>query len=193
MSNPALPRSETPPLPTRRQLDELDALLQRMLELPVDHSAEADLADADPSEAAGPPFTETSAWTSRWVETAESSQPDPVPVAPAPAESPSDWHSRWAPPAEDAPTMPDSTRLEFPPLPREMLRPEQANSDPQSWEKFVSGSATAASDESSDEFAAPTRLRIHPPTLQVVLGWLGLMCLLASLALLAYDWFGWTW
>jgi hypothetical protein len=41
MSSPALPRSSSPVNPMRQQLDELDALLQRMLALPVNQLEEA--------------------------------------------------------------------------------------------------------------------------------------------------------
>jgi hypothetical protein len=54
MTTPVSPRSSGLPSPTRQQLDELDALLQRMLALPVAPSAEAD-QPVDP-----PPATETS-------------------------------------------------------------------------------------------------------------------------------------
>ena len=62
MSSPALPRSAAPANPMRQQLDELDALLQRMLALPVNQLEEpvggleertAAPADAVPPRSAG--------------------------------------------------------------------------------------------------------------------------------------------
>src|SRR5438874_8706130 len=52
MSNPGSPQPLTPEHPTRQQLDELDALLQRMLALPV-NPAEGE--QARPVEPAPPP------------------------------------------------------------------------------------------------------------------------------------------
>jgi hypothetical protein len=193
MSKPAMPRSETPPLPTRRQLDELDALLQRMLELPVNHAADAGLAQDEPSEVDAPPFTETSAWTSRWEESASSSERDLAPIAPAPAESPAEWRSRWTPTEEATTNLPDSHRVELPPLPAEKAHSPHETPDPQEWEKIIDGPANASTEEPSAEYGQPRHMQIQPPPLLVVLGWLGLLCLFASLALLAYDWFGWTW
>src|SRR5919199_1380641 len=53
MSTPLAPTSRTsaPVHPTRQQLDELDALLQRMLDLPVNQLEEA----VGPDEVAAPP------------------------------------------------------------------------------------------------------------------------------------------
>src|SRR5262249_27640737 len=64
MSKPAARGPATPPLPTRRQLDELDALLQKMLDLPVqpaiEEAASEPLSDAEaylpPSEEPPPPW-----------------------------------------------------------------------------------------------------------------------------------------
>jgi hypothetical protein len=56
MSTPVSPRSSGSSSPTRQQLDELDALLQRMLALPVAPGDEADQAVEPP-----PPAAETSA------------------------------------------------------------------------------------------------------------------------------------
>jgi len=189
-----MPRSETPPLPTRRQLDELDALLQRMLELPVTRSAEAGLAPVESSEEEDPPFNETSAWTSKWEEPAAPSEVDldptalPFPVAQV------DWKSRWSPADESSAPLPDSPHAEFPPLPGNEAWREHAAADlPQSWEKLAEAPASDAAEEPSPMVSEPRRLQIQPPTFQIVLGWLGLLCLIASLALLAFDWFGWTW
>jgi hypothetical protein len=55
MSTPVSPRSQGPSSPTRQQLDELDALLQRMLALPVAPGGEADKAVEPPPVAAAPP------------------------------------------------------------------------------------------------------------------------------------------
>src|SRR5229473_6237082 len=48
MSKPATSAPVSAPLPTRRQLDELEALLQRMLELPVRQEQEAALPPSAP-------------------------------------------------------------------------------------------------------------------------------------------------
>jgi hypothetical protein len=193
MSKPAMPRSETPPLPTRRQLDELDALLQRMLDLPVNHTAEVGLPPLDPSEAEEPPFNETSAWTSKWEEPAARPEVDrDLPVPPVPI-SQANWKSRWSP-AEEAPAhRSESPPVAFPPLPADEAWPEQATPNSQAWEKIVEPPPSAAAEDSSPEVSQPSRWPIRPPTFHVVLGWLGLLCLVGSLALLAYDWFGWTW
>jgi hypothetical protein len=193
MSKPAMPRSETPPLPTRRQLDELDALLQRMLELPVNHTAEAGLAPVDPSEEEDPPFNETSAWTSKWEEAKAPSELDLAPDAPPSQVIPAEWQSRWTLPAEATAPLSESPRVEFPPLPAEKAWRDQATPDSQSWERIVEPPATGLAEESSPEVSEPSLLHIRPPTFRIVLGWLGLLCLVSSLAVLAYDWFGWTW
>jgi len=187
-----MPRSETPPLPTRRQLDELDALLQRMLELPVNHTAEAGLPPVDPPEEEDTPFNETSAWTSKWQEATTPFHAELAPAAPVSPPAQADWQSRWNTPEEA--TAPESPSVKFPPLPGHEPWPEQPIPDsPPSWENIAEQPATAAAEEPSPEFSEPSRLLIRPPTFRIVLGWLGLLCLVASMALLAYDWFGWTW
>jgi hypothetical protein len=188
-----MPRSEASTLPTRRQLDELDALLQRMLELPVNHTPEEGLAQDEQSVAENPPFTETSAWTSRWEETTATSELDREPLAPPPRESPTEWHSRLTQSPDAATNVPDPSGTEFPPLSSENVQPEQEIPDSEAWENIVNRPAIDSTEEPSVDYAKVGRRRTQPPTFQVVLGWLGLLCLVASLALLAYDWFGWTW
>ena len=125
MSKPVMPRSESAPLPTRRQLDELDALLQRMLELPVSHSAEPTLTQDQRSEVDSPPFAETSAWTSRWDETTSTSDSDRESFVPTPSDSPTDWHSRWTQSADAATNLADPSPTGLPPLYSENAQPEQ--------------------------------------------------------------------
>jgi hypothetical protein len=180
-----MPRSETPPLPTRRQLDELDALLQRMLELPVNHAAETGLPPVELPQPEDRPFTETSAWTSKWEETTTSSERDFSSPAPPVHETP-EWRPRWASVGAPPPAMPETPQLEFPPLAEENASPERETPASQAWEGI-------ASQGSSRNLSEPRRFQFQPPTLHVLLGWLGFACFVASLALLAYDWFGWTW
>ncbi len=194
MPKPAMPRSQTPPLPTRRQLDELDALLQRMLELPVNQTAETGLPPVDPPDEEDPPFNETSAWTSKWEEAAAPSEMDLSPAAPPFPVAQPDWKSRWNPADKASAPLSTSPRVEFPPLPgNEPWREQAAPDSPPSWEKIVEPLASGVAEEPPPRISEPSRLQIRPPTFHIVLGWLGLLCLVGSLALLAYDWFGWTW
>jgi hypothetical protein len=193
MSKPVMPRSDSAPLPTRRQLDELDALLQRMLELPVSHSAEPTLTQDQRSEVDSPPFAETSAWTSRWDETTSTSESDREPFVPTSSESPTEWHSRWTQSADAATNLADPSSTGLPSLYSENAQPEQEVPSSQPWEDTTVGPAIVSREEPLAYDAKADRVKNQRPTFQVLLGWLGLLCLVASLALLAYDWFGWTW
>jgi hypothetical protein len=91
MSPFATTPAPTPVQPTRRQLDELDALLQRMLELPVHQVKE----EPEPSELADEPAISTSSdqaiEETSWTDPPPALEPEAHSVAPAetfPSESP---------------------------------------------------------------------------------------------------------
>jgi hypothetical protein len=193
MSKPAVPRSQTPALPTRRQLDELDALLQRMLELPVSHAAESQSAPLENPESEDSASPEANDWPSAWEESStKADESESIPAAPI-VEPHNAWHSGWSPsPDVDRPIV-EAPQVEFPPLPPENQWREAELPAPKSWETAAAPADSPLADASPGEGREPSRSRFGPPTLQVILGCVGLICLLGSLALFAYDWFDWTW
>src|SRR5579883_1698020 len=125
MSTSLSPRS-APVHPTRQQLDELDALLQRMLDLPVnqvDEPAEPE-ESRPPARAARPPVPYTVPINETPppprleprvvpVEGPQASPPVPAPAAVAPA----------PPPVAAAPTPPRPAVVPAPPPPRPAVAP----------------------------------------------------------------------
>jgi hypothetical protein len=176
MSKPAARGPATPPLPTRRQLDELDALLQKMLDLPVQPAIEA----------ASEPLSDADAYL------------------PPSEEPPSPWAGLNEQPvlADDPPPHADEWMADSPPI----HRPSDVNATPFSphdseppgitpWageigaeqeinQRYMPREATTESEPSSLS---------RPGFFRLFLGWVGIFCLIAALAILALDWFGWPW
>jgi hypothetical protein len=163
-----------------------------MLELPVERTADADKLPVEPPHIDKTPFTETSAWTSKWQE--QVSSPELVSEAPSPLqETPEQWSSRRGPTADPTPSLHEAPALAFPSSPAEEAHSEPEEFAAQSWEDIVESSANSARNQSPPELSDPWPSTTQRPTFYLVLGWLGLLCLAASVALLAFDWFGWTW
>lgn len=185
MSQPA-PRPPAPVDPIRQQLDELDALLQRMLSLPAS-PAEAEAAPApEPPPAADalaplpPPLPPP-----RTVP-----PPPPVFLAPSPA-SPPPWTdpipptTRAAePPRPPVPPTPAAPPLSPAPAPLPLtLRPSPWLA-PLLW--LDRGFEAAVGP------LGPLGRWLRKPGGRAVLGWAGVLCLAAALALVLLDWLGWT-
>jgi hypothetical protein len=177
MPNLPRPGPATPPLPTRRQLDELDALLQKMLDLPVQPVAEEPasepMSDADSYL---PPVEETHApWSGL------SEQPVLADDSPTHAD---EWmtDSPSIHPPSDVTAAPfstqDSESVGIPPW-TEAIRVAQVIS-----EQNVPRAASADSEP---------RGASRPGFIRLFLGWLGIFCLIAALGILVLDWFGWPW
>jgi hypothetical protein len=175
MSKPAAPGSAPPPLPTRRQLDELDALLQKMLDLPVQPVAEEAPADEltntddDPPPCSEEPL---SPWARLDAQSAPADEPlpdqDSWPIDHPATDSPSVLFSSPYP-AAPAPAI-DATRWNDGGDPPQEINEE---TDPR-------------------DAMSPVETR-RPGFLRLFLGWVGLFCLIAAVAILAFDWFGWPW
>jgi hypothetical protein len=193
MSKPSVPRSETPALPTRRQLDELDLLLQRMLELPVSHAAETLPPPPEISESEDSSMHEPNSWPNAWEEpSTKADVGEKVPASPV-GEPRGVWHSRWSPPADIDRPIVEAPHVDFPPLPVESQWREPEATVPKSWETNAAPADRSLADASPAGGHEPPRSRFGPPTLQVILGCVGLICLLGSLILFVCDWFDWTW
>jgi hypothetical protein len=177
MSTPAPPPAPTDPL--REQLDELDALLQRMLELPV-NPADGEL----PPPAARDPLPPPSPLS------------DPRPPLYAPVEFRPDEPSRPSAVAviesPRPPTVAPSLRAEPPPAPVKVPLPELARrpSPPLVLWPLVGVNRLFDRAVSRLGFAGRWMKR---PWGRALLGWLGLLCLAAAGVLLLLDWIGWTW
>jgi hypothetical protein len=174
------PRSRPAAASTREQLDELDALLQRMLDLPVDPAA-----DGRPGFAV-----------------AESPAPAAAPekAAPAPPVSP--------PPAAAVPPPPRPAPAATPPRP-ESPAPEEAPLPPAAETPLVTGPGRASGDRAplwlrllvwgnhlfdrgAGRLGAPGHW-LRRPLGRAVLGWTGLALLAAAIGLVLLDWIGWPW
>src|SRR5438309_4117575 len=106
MSKPAMPAPVMPPQPTRRQLDELEALLQRMLALPVQQpDNEGPTTNAE--ERSG---TRVEALPAAWDETTMEEVAEGMPSHAFPEVSPN-VSSEWEPPKTSAVVLPESTSL----------------------------------------------------------------------------------
>jgi hypothetical protein len=188
MSKPAPPAPASAPLPTRRQLDELEALLQRMLELPVRQEQEAALpptARQEISDRIQRDFAETPIdWDDSVSEAAA--------IEPVPARFPKAVHpERQSPPDSplflvDSPPEVDATRdgEDVSSDGRFFPSTDEAIGEVQETDPFPKTAANQWSSES---------LQPEPGIFRILLGWAGLVCLVISLAILVLDWYGWTW
>lgn len=168
--------------PTRQQLDELEALMQRMLELPVNHLDEdgAPRPDEDPS--AAPP---ENLWPSAFVPSEATREPRPE-LSPASlqltAESP--LLQPRLPVAElpAAPPTGPKRRKSF----SRLFRPGATL-----LVRFLEG-INRAFDRTVIRLGRPGRW-LRSTTGRTFLGWIGLLCLAAALALGVLDSLGWMW
>jgi hypothetical protein len=188
MSKPAPPAPVSAPLPTRRQLDELEALLQRMLELPVRQEQEASLPPSSPQETPDRIPRDFAETPFEW----DDSRSDAAATEPAPARfSKAVYPERQFPHDSplflaDSPPEDDSTRdgEDIPVGGRFFPSTDEAIIQVQETEQLPE---TAASQWPSET------LQPEPGIFRILLGWAGLVCLVISFAILVLDWYGWTW
>jgi hypothetical protein len=206
------PRSSSLDRETRQQLDELDALMQRMLALPVE--LPEDLPSPPTPETAGEDIAEdTNAFSDASpgadVVTAPAAQPegeqagtsdllsptaDPIPLTP-PRERMESWGYSSPPPL--APVSSPFTGLDSPRTVEVKLAPSRAVTEktrvprvvwtvyPLLWTNWAFDQATS--------WLGPLGRWLRAPGGRALLGWGGLLLLAAALAWLAWDGMGWTW
>jgi hypothetical protein len=189
MSKPVTPL--TAPVPTRRQLDELEALLQRMLELPVRHEQEGALAASEPIESAEQASRSFKLTPHEWEEstgevTDEGDREEPPQQIPVTAEH--EWGSRI-----DSPRFLDELRPGTSPSWDDAAAQdagEQLSSGPEANRDTIVAHPIIETpvDRPSLDFLEP-----EPGIFRILLGWAGLVCLIISLSILLLDWYGWTW
>jgi hypothetical protein len=183
------PRSR-PPTTTREQLDELDALLQRMLELPVDPSGD---------EAARPEETSDAP-----VAVAEAPAPVEPPLPPAAVETepapPAEGLANLSGPAVGVPALaglrtPQPAKAGTPtpegPPPGSLARPPLHGLWPAAapWLRPLIA-VNRLFDREVGRLGAPGRW-LRRPRGRAVLGWAGLLLLAGALGLLLLGWIGW--
>jgi hypothetical protein len=203
MSTPATPRSSGNP--TREQLDDLDALLQRMLDLPVNRLEE------EAGENVVPPMPQPPAEALvTVVESPAVSKPAkharPAEAAPRSSEHPGANGTPRPMVALDAAssrnvgTKPSANRSqEAPPAPTLALPPEFSQAKPPvasgQWVALGLDSLLAlngAFDRGAERLGTAGRW-LQGPRGRTALGVTGLCLIGLALLLLALDWFGWTW
>jgi hypothetical protein len=188
MAKPITPLSA--PVPTRRQLDELEALLQRMLELPVRHEQENALLISEPPELEAPVGERLSSISHEWEATGSDGTID------------RDRHE-LPPHASLSASSDTDSRINSPRYSNELLpgtpawddETDRASEEPHFSAPEVmyeSPNPGPIGDECVDQFTSEL-VRAEPGVFRILLGWLGLVCLLISLAILLLDWYGWTW
>jgi hypothetical protein len=179
MSKPAASAPATPSLPTRRQLDELEALLQRMLELPVQPAEDDYLPQTGPPEI-DQPADEAADQMAAWREATAQTETETIPNFQEAADfaSSQEDHAR------------ESSRLFTETAPAENRAWMEAEED----EKPIAPS-TLPFENREPPGVAGVMIRGQPEAgvFRILLGWSGLLCLIVSLAILLLDWFGWTW
>jgi hypothetical protein len=192
MSTPVPPRSPGLPSPTRQQLDELDALLQRMLALPVNPLDEpnptADPA-ATPASTVSQPAAEVSSTGSTSTAAAEgfsvrtlsliqlgSSQP----------ESPASGNGTVSSPTARVAVAEPGVAPVSSPAPAERERvPTPLWLRPLVWGNRIF-------DRCAGLLGAPGRW-LRRPWGRTLLGLTGLLLLAAALGWMVLDWMGWPW
>lgn len=186
MSNPTAPAS-----PTRQQLDELDALLQRMLALPVHASsdearaADRNAATVSPADSANEPPCATSGTNSAWAlhyKLAEG------PILSGPAT-----------PRREVPVLPIQD------TPLDMLNDRQSSPEPLRGEPRAADCPAPVAGwfvplvwcnrvfDGCVALLGPLGHWLQSPTVRTFLGLTGLLCLAAAAVLLLLDRIGWTW
>jgi hypothetical protein len=212
MSTPATPRSSGNS--TREQLDDLDALLQRMLDLPVnrteDDAAEPAPASAHPDqqpaearvtmvESPTVPIPTKHAQTSSGVRPVVHESPKrALPLTPAPSgRAPSVPQAKplaiVAKPATAA--LPEAPSNPGPAAPLLDVRPSKTVNDSARWVTLGLESLVAlnnAFDRGAERLGRSGRW-LQGPRGRAVLGVTGLGLIGLALLILILDWFGWTW
>ena len=189
------PRSPLLEQPTRRQLDELDALMERMLALPVDLPDDTAVSPAPPA-ASTPVVSEPSK-----VE-AERPKIEAAPASPAsvpasvitPSEKSADDAGRAALPlaAKVVTLLASPQKTEESPTRPVAPRQERAAALRIAWPLRPLLWLNVAFDYST-AWLGPIGRWLRGPTGRAVLGWAGLLLLAAALAWLVWDGMGWTW
>lgn len=183
-----------PPQQTRQQIDELDALLQRMLTLPVKAPEDEDLDEADEralqEAAAGEESAESFGALATHFPMSEP-KPDagaaPEPLRTAVPE-PVSYTSPAAVPGSQEERAPPSQKLET------TVRMTSVIQQPAMEPRVRRGVllqgllwSNRAFDRWAGRLGAPGRW-LRRPRGRSVLGWTGLLCLVAALVLLLKDW-----
>jgi hypothetical protein len=185
------------PQPTRQQLDDLDALLQRMLALPVDPGEES--ADARPAE----PPTPVPQYPEPPAGNLVLSEPEPPPPSPPSAPRPA---PRPAAPQALEPQASVPLPVLNPVPPTERRPPVLAVPEPLPPRQALAASRPRGVplllrpilwlnrqfDSLTFNLGSPGRW-LRRPTGRTVLGFLGLLLLAAAVTLVLLDRFGWTW
>jgi hypothetical protein len=170
---------------TRQQLDELDALIQRMLalpveapgdfgELPIKETAKENSSDNMPafSEANCPPITPVSPVSPQEKRESLSHSPEnPSVENEAPASVPN------LQPANQAPAT---------------ISVQVARRARPRWPMYLLHGINLAFDQAAGWFGPPGHW-LRGPSGRAVLGWSGLLLLAAAFAWLVWDGLGWTW
>lgn len=202
--------------PMRQQLDELDALLQRMLALPVNHLDEPagkapavqESPRARPVVAPAPPVPAPVSYATPQVLPApttvvmSSAAVAPPPVAKEPEASPFAFGpprpgaAVAEPPAvhEKGPALeprPARPEVRLPILERHLRQAERKAADRPGW-LWPLVFCNDSYDRIAVRLGGPGLWLMRPGGRNLV-GWVGLLCLAAAAALAALDWFGWTW
>jgi hypothetical protein len=195
----ATPVPSSPPTqPTRQQLDELDALMQRMLALPVEGLAVPAPPPALPQSDNGPSTDEPAS-------AAGDSGPvllvDLTPGTDQPAADvlPQAFHTFVSVPAPELPVIaaPPSSRDEPECLvdagaaPPEPAASQQAEEGPAWYQLPLVGMNRVF--DGTTWLLGPLGRWLRAPAGRTLLGWLGLLLLAGALAWGILDWVGWSW
>jgi hypothetical protein len=186
MSTPASPRASGSTSATRQQLDELDALLQRMLALPVAPVDEADQAVEPPAVGTSSSNGSAHAGEEFAVRTVAliHLDPDRPETPPSPATSEQVATPDAAVPAP-APAPEPAAAGEPVPAPQRERRPLPVWLRPVVW-------ANRAFDHAAGWLGAPGRW-LRRPWGRTLLGLSGLLLLAGAVAWVVLEWMGWPW
>ena len=222
MSTPAQPPADGTTHPTRQQLDELDALIKRMLTLPVDEAGEEpasapaaraagpaperldreapQVPPARPESPAAPDFREAGRETAH-----TSAQPtDAAPPAAEQARAGMAWSEAIRRPgrpddedASERPAPQSTTSISdmFSALRREVSATPAPEPPRRSSAAVLLGPLVwmnAAFDRGTT-WLGPGGAWLRGPGVRAVLGWTGLALLAAAVAWAIVGWIGWTW
>lgn len=181
MSEPT-PRPPSPAHPTRQQLDELDALMQRMLALPVSQQSEG--GEAAPTADSGAEIAFAENADSRLPNTWEG---DPVPTVSSAAVSAPERET----PEQAAPPVP----VHHPVVAPRMRKAAEARPRPPrrgaAWLLAPLVLTNRGFDRCAARLGAPGRW-LGSAAGRNVLGWLGVVCLIAAVAWVVIE-LNWTW
>ncbi|HLJ95984.1 MAG TPA: hypothetical protein VKU02_22610 [Gemmataceae bacterium] len=210
MTSPAdRPRSSSLDRRTRQQLDELDALMQRMLALPVELPETQSPSEITPESMSIPPATLSEAVPDVPTSPSEPTIPDPVGLPAVIAHKPSPRAAAAGLPAalENMENWGSSSRSHLAaaspfaslesPRPVEAksasFRPAETVHRPRiGWPLYPLVWINRAFDFATG-WLGPLGRWLRGPAGRGLLGWVGLLLLAAALAWLAWDGLGWTW